>query len=96
MVLSHFHPAVQSWFGESFDSATEVQQQAWVEIRTGQDVLIAAPTGSGKTFAAFLCAINELVNESESGPLDESVRILYISPLKALSRKCAASHRRSW
>jgi ATP-dependent Lhr-like helicase len=85
MVLSDFHPAVQNWFGESFDSATRVQQQAWAEIRTGQDVLIAAPTGSGKTFAAFLCAINELVNESESGSLDDGVRILYISPLKALS-----------
>jgi len=85
MVLSDFHPAVQNWFGQTFDSATPVQQQAWAEIRTGQNVLIAAPTGSGKTFAAFLCAINDLVNESESGSLDEGVRILYVSPLKALS-----------
>jgi ATP-dependent Lhr-like helicase len=85
MSLYDFHPSVQNWFGQAFESATEVQRQAWAEIRTGQDVLIAAPTGSGKTFAAFLCAINELVHESESGSLDDGVRILYISPLKALS-----------
>jgi ATP-dependent Lhr-like helicase len=80
-----FHPAVQDWFDQSFDAATPVQLAAWAEIAQGRDVLIAAPTGSGKTFAAFLCAINRLVQESRQGPLAESVQVLYISPLKALS-----------
>jgi ATP-dependent Lhr-like helicase len=80
-----FHPAVQSWFDGSFDAATPVQLAAWQEIDKGKDVLIAAPTGSGKTFAAFLRAIDQLVVESRLGPLPDSVLVLYVSPLKALS-----------
>ncbi|HKX57033.1 MAG TPA: DEAD/DEAH box helicase, partial [Xanthomonadales bacterium] len=80
-----FHPAVQSWFDSSFAAATKVQLAAWQEIEQGHNVLIAAPTGSGKTFAAFLCAINRLVNASRESALPESVQVLYVSPLKALS-----------
>jgi len=85
MSLSRFHPAVRAWFNSTFDSETPVQEAAWEEIRSGKHVLIAAPTGSGKTFAAFLCAINDLVQQSEHQPLADSVQILYVSPLKALS-----------
>ena len=85
MSTSLFHPAVQSWFDAAFDSETPVQAAAWERIRNGGDVLIAAPTGSGKTFAAFLCAINDLVLQSERQPLADAVQVLYISPLKALS-----------
>jgi len=80
-----FHPAVQTWFDRSFAEATPVQLAAWQEIEQGHDVLIAAPTGSGKTFAAFLCVINRLVLESRAAVLAESVQVLYVSPLKALS-----------
>ncbi|HMB59727.1 MAG TPA: DEAD/DEAH box helicase, partial [Xanthomonadales bacterium] len=80
-----FHPAVQAWFTSSFPAATPVQTRAWEEIRKGHNVLIAAPTGSGKTFAAFLCAINELVEQSRAGSIPDGVQVLYISPLKALS-----------
>lgn len=80
-----FHPAVQSWFANSFASATQVQVDAWEQIRGGHHVLIAAPTGSGKTFAAFLCAINDLVGQSDRGTVPDGVQVLYISPLKALS-----------
>ena len=85
MVLSAFHPAVRSWFNTAFESATPVQSAAWSAINSDQNVLIAAPTGSGKTFAAFLCAINELVLQSQEQPLGDGVQVLYISPLKALS-----------
>jgi len=85
MALCGFHPAVLSWFSNTFESATPVQVEAWNAIRTDQDVLIAAPTGSGKTFAAFLCAIDELVRDSREGPLADAVKVLYVSPLKALS-----------
>jgi ATP-dependent Lhr-like helicase len=85
MVLSAFHPAVRSWFNSTFESATPVQTAAWSAINSDQNVLIAAPTGSGKTFAAFLCAINELVIQSQEQPLSDRVQVLYISPLKALS-----------
>ncbi|NNL05637.1 MAG: DEAD/DEAH box helicase [Xanthomonadales bacterium] len=85
MELSAFHPAVRSWFDQSFEHATPVQEEAWRKIGSEQNILVAAPTGSGKTFAAFLCAINDLVEQGARGPLAEGVQVLYVSPLKALS-----------
>jgi ATP-dependent Lhr-like helicase len=80
-----FHPAVAAWFRSTFPSATEAQRRAWPLIRSGSPVLIAAPTGSGKTLTAFLAAIDALVRESGGGPLPDETRVLYVSPLKALS-----------
>lgn len=85
MELSAFHPAVRNWFEQSFDCATPVQEAAWRKIGSDQNILVAAPTGSGKTFAAFLCAINDLVEQGARGPLADGVQVLYVSPLKALS-----------
>ncbi len=83
--LPAFHPAVQAWFREQFAHPTEVQQAAWSAIATGDPSLISAPTGSGKTLAAFLWAINQLMDEGLRAPLPDVTRVLYISPLKALS-----------
>jgi ATP-dependent Lhr-like helicase len=80
-----FHPAVTDWFRSRFPGPTPVQERAWPAIRAGRHALLAAPTGSGKTLAAFLAAIDELVREAEAGPLADEVRVLYVSPLKALS-----------
>jgi ATP-dependent Lhr-like helicase len=83
--LEAFHPAVAAWFRRSFDAPTPAQVQAWPAIRAAKHVLIAAPTGSGKTFAAFLTAIDELVREGLQGALPDATQIVYVSPLKALS-----------
>ncbi|MEP6883362.1 MAG: DEAD/DEAH box helicase [Gammaproteobacteria bacterium] len=83
--LDSFHPAVAAWFSRTFDAPTPAQEQAWPALMAGQHVLVAAPTGSGKTFAAFLAAIDQLVKEGLQGPLPDETRILYVSPLKALS-----------
>jgi len=80
-----FHPAVAAWFRASFPSETQAQRRAWPLIAAGQPTLIAAPTGSGKTLTAFLAAIDALVRESGDGPLPDETRVLYVSPLKALS-----------
>ena len=81
-----FHDAVEQWFTESYQGPTDCQAGAWPAIQSGRDVLIAAPTGSGKTLAAFLAAIDELVKIGLSeGGLAQETRIVYISPLKALS-----------
>ncbi|MGA7799474.1 MAG: DEAD/DEAH box helicase, partial [Gammaproteobacteria bacterium] len=85
MDLSTFHPAVRAWFSARFAVPTSPQAQAWAAIKAGRHTLVAAPTGSGKTLAAFLAAIDELVRESASGPLPAETRVLYVSPLKALS-----------
>ena len=81
-----FHPAVERWFQRTFAAPTDAQRQAWPAIAARHHVLIAAPTGSGKTLAAFLAAIDELVRESlATGGLADETRVVYVSPLKALS-----------
>ncbi len=83
MPLSGFHPTIQRWFSERFGTPTEPQREGWPRIRAGLHTLIAAPTGTGKTLAAFLSAINELAQQGASLP--DETRVLYVSPLRALS-----------
>src|SRR6266704_2291246 len=85
MPLSGFHPATARWFAERFREPTEPQRRAWPVIQAGANALIAAPTGSGKTFAAFLAAIDSLLRQGLDGTLTDETQVVYISPLKALS-----------
>ncbi|HEY6320395.1 MAG TPA: DEAD/DEAH box helicase [Thermoanaerobaculia bacterium] len=85
MPLSPFHPAVAAWFRSRFGTPTEPQERAWPSIVAGRNTLVAAPTGSGKTLAAFLAAIDQLVRASLAGELGDETRVVYVSPLKALS-----------
>src|ERR1700716_910963 len=85
MALSAFHPIVAQWFSATLGEPTRAQTLGWAAIRERRHTLIAAPTGSGKTLAAFLTAIDDLVQESLAGPLPDEVRVVYVSPLKALS-----------
>src|SRR5215203_1338287 len=85
MLASRFHPVVREWFASTLGEPTPVQVRGWAAINERRHTLIAAPTGSGKTLAAFLTAIDELLKEGLAGPLPDEVRVLYVSPLKALS-----------
>jgi len=80
-----FHPVTERWFSETLGSPTTVQQRGWEAIRARRHTLIAAPTGSGKTLAAFLTALDDLFVEGLQAPLPDEVRVVYVSPLKALS-----------
>jgi ATP-dependent Lhr-like helicase len=85
MTTNAFHPAVTAWFDKSFDQPTQVQKESWASIANNQHTLLAAPTGSGKTLAAFMVSIDRLIKEGLQQPLEQQTRVLYISPLKALS-----------
>jgi ATP-dependent Lhr-like helicase len=85
-----FLPAVRTWFREAFGEPTPPQAQGWPAIQRGDHTLILSPTGSGKTLAAFLWGINELYRQASEGGESrgkdaEGVRLLYLSPLKALN-----------
>src|SRR4051794_26414669 len=80
--LTSFTPQVRDWFTRAFDQPTEAQQQAWPAIARGENTLLSAPTGSGKTLAAFLWGLDRLVAEPSPEP---RTRLVYVSPLKALS-----------
>ena len=84
-----FHPVIQSWFRDQFESVSPPQQKGWPAIAKGKHSLILAPTGSGKTLAAFLWSIDQLLRQSlkdrqfDKNP--QGIHTLYISPLKALN-----------
>src|SRR5436189_4720050 len=80
MPLSQFTAPVRDWFAGAFEAPTPAQARAWPAIATGEHVLISAPTGSGKTLAAFLWALDRLGQEPSG-----RTRLVYVSPLKALS-----------
>src|SRR6267142_5312794 len=85
MSLAAFHPAIATWFRQRLGEPTPAQANGWEAIREGRHTLIAAPTGSGKTLAAFLIALDELLREGAAAPLPDETRVVYVSPLKALS-----------
>ncbi len=84
MALAAFSPATRSWFEARFGSPTPVQAAGWARIVAGEHALLLAPTGSGKTLAAFLACIDRLAFAPAPSP-PSGVRVLYVSPLKALA-----------
>ena len=83
--LDLFHPAVADWFREAFpDGPTEAQRLAWPAIARGENVLLVSPTGTGKTLAAFLVALDGILRRRLAGDDAPRLATLYVSPLKAL------------
>src|SRR5713226_4484676 len=80
--LSLFLPPVREWFRAALGEPTPAQRLGWPAIAAGQNTLILAPTGSGKTLAAFLACLDGLWRQD---PIPPGVRVLYVSPLKALN-----------
>src|SRR5215218_3133116 len=83
MPLAGFHPTIQRWFEQRFGEPTEPQREGWPRIAAGGHTLISAPTGTGKTIAAYLSAIDGLARQGAS--LRDETSVLYVSPLRALS-----------
>ena len=77
-------PAVRDWVTDTFGALTPPQASAIPAIHGGEHVLISAPTGTGKTLAAFLAVLSELVAAHEAGTLGDGIQAVYISPLRAL------------
>src|SRR5436309_14409363 len=83
--LDPFHPIVRDWFRDTLGAPSAPQLQGWPAIAEGEHTLILAPTGTGKTLAAFLWELNALITEGLEAPLANAVHLLYVSPLKALN-----------
>jgi ATP-dependent Lhr-like helicase len=77
-----FSPAAQHWFESNFAEPTPVQREGWARVAAGEHALLIAPTGSGKTLAAFFYAIDRLSRLAPDA--EPGVRVVYVSPLKAL------------
>src|ERR1700722_17766925 len=82
--LALFHPVTAAWFRAVFENPTAPQRLGWPAIARGENTLILAPTGTGKTLTAFLWCLDRLMLHRAENET-EGCRVIYISPLKALA-----------
>jgi ATP-dependent Lhr-like helicase len=83
--LAQFHPVTAAWFRAVFGEPTAPQREGWPAIARGESTLILAPTGTGKTLAAFLWCLDRLMLRRNADEGERGCRVVYISPLKALA-----------
>ncbi len=81
VALARFSEPVRAWFTATFAEATPPQAKGWPAIAEGDHTLILAPTGTGKTLAAFLWALDRLATEPVPEDDQARTRVLYLSPL---------------
>lgn len=75
-------PTRSALSARGFDTPTEPQRRAIPKIAAGDDALITAPTGTGKTETAMLPVFDTIVDRGTK----YGVSALYITPLRALNR----------
>ncbi|HLD34084.1 MAG TPA: ATP-dependent helicase [Candidatus Nanoarchaeia archaeon] len=84
-IFTILNPLVKRWFQTKFKTFGLPQRYAVLDIHSRTNILVSAPTGSGKTLTAFLSVLNELIDNAEKGILEDKTYCIYVSPLKALN-----------
>ncbi|MBS3145646.1 ATP-dependent helicase [Candidatus Woesearchaeota archaeon] len=84
-IFELLNPIVRDWFRQKFKTFSPPQKFAITEIHSRQNVLVSAPTGTGKTLCLFLSILNELIDSSQKGILQNKIYAVYTSPLKSLN-----------
>ncbi len=93
-MMEGFSEQTRTWFAACIGEPTAVQREGWPHIAAGENTLISAPTGTGKTLTAFLVFIDRLKEQARRGELPEETQVLYVSPLKALGNDIRANLQR--
>jgi ATP-dependent Lhr-like helicase len=73
--------SAETWCASRGWTPHPFQREAWQRFRDGESGLIHVPTGSGKTYAAYLAALEEIVANNPRG-----AAVIYVSPLRAVAR----------
>ena len=84
-VFNQFAPQTKTWFMRELGEPTLVQVEAWPAIASGEDTLVSAPTGTGKTLSAFLVLIDRLKQFAREDKVEDKLYVIYVSPLKSLA-----------
>ncbi len=85
-IFKKLNPLVGEWFKKKFGGLSETQLNTVMRVNNRENILLSAPTGSGKTLSAFTSILSNLLTFAEHGNLEDKVYAIYVSPLKALSR----------
>jgi ATP-dependent helicase Lhr and Lhr-like helicase len=85
---------IQAWFTQQGWQPIAFQQETWQAYLAGKSGLIQVPTGSGKTYGAVMGPVAQMLAEIEEGRALNGLQLLYITPLRALSRDIEASIRK--
>ncbi len=84
-VYASLHPLLGGYFQHHFKGFTEPQLYSIVSVHRRDNILVSAPTGTGKTLSAFAAVLSELMHLSDAKQLENKVYAVYVSPLRALS-----------
>ncbi len=83
---------LQSWLAENGRTPFSFQQQTWQHILNGESGLVNAPTGFGKTYAVFLGAVIQFINQHPDTyqlKKNNGLQLIWITPLRALAKDIA-------
>ena len=77
---------LQGWLASRDFSPWPFQVRTWAAYADGRSGLVHVPTGSGKTWAAWFGPLAEMLDDAEAGDPMDSIRVLHVSPLRAVGR----------
>jgi ATP-dependent helicase Lhr and Lhr-like helicase len=81
LIRLRVHPQLGDWLKSKQWKPFDFQRDVWKSIASGRSGLLHATTGSGKTYAVWLGALNHFLSQ----PKQSELTVLWITPMRALA-----------